>query len=219
MIRTRVELVERARLGVEAAGVEDLPASWSLRYRMAGSPIADAPTAPTSEGAAGVELGGRTLLWRGRFAIIALLVLGTLVVGVSSLRTGFTSVGQPRTVGIGERVSVPGWDYTVNSANRLQAAGTVVPRGSWLAVRVSVTNRGQSGAGIVPSSFEVVDAAGTRYAPESLQSEVYSVGPYAWPPTFPPGRAVIIPLVFNVPSGVSGVRLVIQGAPVQVRLD
>jgi hypothetical protein len=72
----------------------------------------------------------------------------------------------------------------------------------------------------VPSSFEVVDAAGTRYAPESLQSDVYSVsGGYAWPTTFPPGRAVTLPLVFDVPSGASGVRLVIQGASVRVRLD
>ncbi len=217
--RVDAEIAERQRAEANVKAAFEATRTFGQRQR---GPVVDAAAddalPPTEHEASSVEPGWRGLLWRARFVVLAVLAIGVLLVGLNALRGGGASA--LRTIEMGDRLSVASWDYTVDSATRAAAAGSVIPRGSWLVVRVTAVNHGDADRQVAVSSFEVIDDAGRHYSPEPSQSNVYATtGALVWPTSFPNGRAVSVPLVFDVSNGAAGLRLVIQGASEQVRLN
>lgn len=218
VLRARLQEEERRRLGVDEH--TEAASTWSMRYRQA---VADEATAQPQPRFA---VDWRALLWRMRFALIGVLLLGVGLYGISVARTGFAPgpQNQIKTVGIAEKISGPRWDYVVNGVQRVQAAGLAKPRGIYLVVRIGLTNRGAEGSQTSPGDFAVVDPAGIQYSAESLQSDVYASPrnstPYVWPQSFPAGRTVTTQLIFDVDPAAKGLQLVIQEVPkTRVRLD
>ena len=63
--------------------------------------------------------------------------------------------------------------------------------------------REQVGAQLSPSDFVLIDANGVEYAPESLASAAYlgndnPQSPFAWPDSFPVGRATSVAVIFDI---------------------
>ncbi len=218
VLRARLQEEERRRLGVDESA--EAASTWAMRYRPA------APEEVAAEAGPAFAFDFGALLWRMRFALIGLLLLGVGVYGFTVVRTGVApgAQSQVRTVGIAERVSGQRWDYVVNSVQRIQAAGKAKPRGVFVVVRVGVANRIGSPAQISPGEFGLIDSAGLQYSPESTQSDVYSnpqnTTQFTWPGTVSADRTVTVPLLFDVDPAAKGLRLTIAELPnVRVRLE
>ncbi|HEU5288655.1 MAG TPA: hypothetical protein VFV20_09640 [Candidatus Limnocylindria bacterium] len=224
-LRARIQEEERRRLGVDDS--EDEASTWAIRYR---TQPAQAEAPATAEAAGGGFTLG-PLLWRLRFAIIGVLLLGVGAYGFTLVRSGGASnvPGQPpqvKFVGIAQKVSSARWDYIVNGVQRATSAGTAAPRGVYYVVRVGITNRGTDGAQLSPGEFVLIDATGTEhraepatgapyYSPSNTQSQ------FIWPQSFPVGRAATVSVIFDVDPGLGrGMQLAISDLPAtRVKLD
>jgi hypothetical protein len=186
--------------------------STPLTSRVGGRPT------PRSSASGEIEYAPEPLLWRLRFFLGGLLLLSLMLYAVTLVRGGFSfpTAGGPtvRTVGIGETVTGGHWDVVLNNVMRASTVGTATPRGVFVVVRVAVTNKGAEGSEPSPGGFTIVDSNGKQYAAESTRSEAYtSQSVFAWPTSFPPGRPVTTPLVFDVDPAAKGLQLVIFDAP------
>jgi hypothetical protein len=94
-----------------------------------------------------------------------------------------------------------------------------------MVVQIAATNRGPGAAQVSPSNFTLVAASGEQYAAQPRTSGVYSSAAnpdssYIWPADFPVGRAVVVPLIFEVNATTSGAQLVIVDLPTtRIRLE
>ena len=222
-LRARVLDEEKRRLGVDES--DDSATTWAMRYRPQDDGGVVVPAGPTSRE---FELG--PALWRMRFAIIGVLLLLTGVYGFTVIRSGGTSTvpGQVaiQYVNIAQRFSSQRWDYVTNGVQRAPTAGTSQARGVYYVVRLGVTNKSTEGAQLSPSQFVLVDANGVEHGAESAASDAYQSAnnqqsQFVWPQTFPVGRTVTIPVIFDVdPSLPRGSLLKVTDLPnVRVRLD
>ena len=221
-LRARVLDEEKRRLGVDES--DDSATTWAMRYR----PQDDDVIVPAGPVSRGFELG--PALWRMRFAIIGMLLLLTGLYGFTVIRSGGASTvpgqAQVQYVNIAQRFSSQRWDYVANGVQRAPTAGTSQARGVYYVVRLGVTNKGTEGAQLSPSQFVLVDANGVEHGAESVASDAYQSAnnpqsQYTWPQTFPVGRTVTIPVIFDVdPSLSRGNLLKLTDQPnVRVRLD
>jgi hypothetical protein len=170
------------------------------------------------------EWGGAA--WRLRYLIIGALVVLIAVFSVPSIRSVLSGGGPTsETVGIGTAVTSPAWAYNVGSVRRVARIGASQARGTYMVVQIAATNRGASGAQVSPSNFTLVAASGEQYAAQPTTSGVYSSAlnadsSYIWPADFPVGRAVVVPLIFEVNATTSGAQLVILDVPTtRIRLE
>jgi len=222
-LRARVQEEERRRLGVDEAA-DDSASTWAMRYR---------PQEATPPDTADAQGGGLTfgaVLWRMRFAIIGVLLVGVGAYGFTAIATGtapnVAGVQQLSYVGVGTRFSGTRWDWIVNGAQRVATAGNSKPRGIYYLVRVGATNKGTQGAQLAPNDFVLVDPNGIEHAALGLGSDVYQ-GPSnvgssnIWPREFPVGKTVNFNVVFDIePSLGRGMTLAIADIPkTRVRLD
>jgi len=225
-LRARIQGQERRRLGVdEAAAAEDAATTWAMRYRpQAEGGGADASEAPTG----GFSFGG--LLWRMRFAIIGILLIGAGAYGFIAIRTGTApsvAGAQPYTfVGVGSKFTGTRWDWVINGVQRVNEAGKVRAQGVYYVVRVGATNKGTDGAQLAPNDFTLIDANGVEHTASGLGSGVYqnadnAGSPNLWPASFPAGKSVTFNVVFEIdPSLPRGMDLGIADAPrMRVHLD
>jgi hypothetical protein len=170
------------------------------------------------------EWGGAA--WRLRYLIIGALVVLLAVFSVPSIRSVLTG-GNPAaaTVGVGTSITSPEWTYSVGNVRRVARIGAAQPRGTYVVVQVAVTNRGHAGAQLLPSNFTLTAASGEQYAPSPTTGGVYSSAQnpdsaYMWPTDFPVGRQVVVPLIFDVNTSISGMQLVIVDVPsTRIRLE
>jgi len=170
------------------------------------------------------EWGGAA--WQLRYFIIGALIVLIAAFSVPSIRSLVTG-GSPTsaTVGIGTSLNAPSWTYNVGSVRRVATIGTSKARGTYLVIQVAATNRGSAGAQLQPSNFSLAAGSGEEYAAQPATSSVYSsaLNPdssYIWPTDFPVGRPVVVPLIFEVNSSVTGTQLVILDVPAtRVRLE
>ena len=221
-LRARMLDEERRRLGVD--GSDESATTWAMRYRQAEPDEVATETAATT----GLDLGAA--LWRMRFAIIGVLLLLTGAYGFTVIRSNGASTvpGQApiQYVNIAQRVSSDRWDYVTNGVQRSQNAGNVAPRGVYYVVRLGITNRSSEGAQLSPSQFVLVDATGIEHGAETTLSGAYQntdnpQSQFVWPQSFPVGRTVTVPIIFDVdPSLPRGSLLKIFDLPsVRVKLD
>jgi hypothetical protein len=169
------------------------------------------------------EWGGAA--WRLRYLIIAALVVLIVVFSVPfvrSLLTGGSTTAE--LVRPGTAVSSTDWTYNVGNVRRVPQIGTSQARGTYLVVQIAATNRGRAGAQLSPSNFTLTSANGEQYAAQPTTGAVYSAAnvqsPYAWATEFPVGRPVVVPLIFEISTAVSGTQLVILDVPTtRIRLE
>lgn len=165
--------------------------------------------------------------WRLRYAIIGTLVALLVVFSIPTIRDLVSpgSDGSFNVVGIAKNVDAQRWSYSVTNVKRLPTIGLATARGMYLIVQLAATNRGQAGAEVSPDDFTVVDADGNTYFALPSSSNVYSsstntTSSYTWQRTYPVGRAVGTPLVFDVSPTARGMMLVIAGVPgTRIRLE
>jgi hypothetical protein len=183
-----------------------------LRYR----PVLGASAAPVEARTGRSSL--RRFLWPARFAIILFLLLS--IAGYSLTRAGGTGPQAVRTVNMNERVTGPRWEYVVLQVTRAPIAGAARARGTFLIVRVSLTNRGAAGARSAPGDFGIADSQGRQYAAEPLASAVYSgQNAFVWNESYPVGRPADTLVVFDIDPGAQGLELLISDVPgTKVRL-
>ena len=196
----------------------------TLRDRIGSEPSLSRYGNPVAETAAPREWGGAA--WRLRYAIIGALVILIVVFSVPSVRSLLTG-GAPtaETVAAGTLVNSPTWTYNVGSVRRVARIGASQARGTYVVVQVAATNRGPGAAEISPNSFTLAAASGERIAAQPVSSGVYSSAlnadsPYIWPTSFPVGRGVVVPLIFEVSSSITGMELAILDVPsTRIRLE
>ncbi|HUQ41166.1 MAG TPA: hypothetical protein VM052_01565 [Candidatus Limnocylindrales bacterium] len=221
-LRARIKEGERTPRATKSTQEQEI--AFAARYRP--QPVVET----SSEAGTSSPREWGAALWRLRFAVIGVLILGVALYGFITLRTGTApSVGgtqQFRSVGIADRFGGTRWDFVINGVQRSSVAGTNRARGVYYAVRVAATNKGADGQQLSPGDFTLVDASGTEYAPEGIATGTYQTpgnpgSPYLWPETFPPGKAATFSVVFDVdPSLPRGMLLKISDTPtVRVRLD
>jgi hypothetical protein len=87
-------------------------------------------------------------------------------------------------------------------------------------VRLRLRAKEREGQQASPSDFSLVDPTGREFAPEPLASEAYTTnGQVTWPTTFPVGKEVLTPVVFDVDPG-KKYQLVIRDVPtIRIRLE
>jgi hypothetical protein len=196
----------------------------TLLERIGSEPVAARSTYAVATAADQREWGGAA--WQLRNLIIGALVVLIVVFSVPSIRS-FLSDGGPtsNTVNVGTAVTSAQWSYTVGTVRRVSSVGASQARGTYVVVQLAATNRGTQGAQLEPSSFALAAASGERYSAQPTTSVVYSSAEnpdssYLWPTEFPVGRAVIVPLVFEVNPAISGTQLLILDVPTtRVRLE
>jgi hypothetical protein len=224
-LRTRIAGEERKRLGI---GIEEQQLGRSapnvaMRYRPQ-----QASDATEDEVASTLEWG--PALWRMRFAIIGVLLLGVGLYVFLVLRTGsaptISGGQQVQNVGIAQRFSSDRWEFVVNGLQKVPTAGLARARGTFYVVRIGVTNRGSETQQLSPGDFTIIDANGAEYGPVGLSSGAYQApdnpnSPYLWPQSFPNGRTVTFSVLFDLdPSLPRGMLLKVSDQPnVRVRLD
>ena len=170
------------------------------------------------------EWGGAA--WRLRYLIIGALVVLIAVFSVPSIRS-LLSGGSTTSeiVAAGKAVTSPAWTYNVGNVRRVTRIGDAEARGTYLVVQIAATNRGGAATQLSPSNFTLTAANGEQYAAQPTTSTVYSgvVNPgssYMWATEFPVGRAVVVPLIFEVNPAVTGTQLVILDVPMtRIRLE
>jgi len=170
------------------------------------------------------EWGGAA--WRLRFLIIGALVVLIAVFSVPSIRSLLTGGGPTaETVTVGTAVSSPEWTYNVGNVRRVARIGGSQARGTYVVVQIAATNRSRAGAQLSPSNFTLTASNGEQYAAQPTSSGVYSSAAnpdsaYIWPADFPVGHSVVVPLIFEVNSSVTGLQLVILDVPTtRIRLE
>ena len=170
------------------------------------------------------EWGGAA--WQLRYFIIGALVVLLAVFSVPSIRSLLNGANPTSTtVAVGTAVASSAWSYSVGSVRRVTTIGASQARGTYMVVHIAATNRGSAGAQLQPSNFSLVVASGEQYAAQPTTSGVYSSAEnassiYAWPTDYPVGRAVVVPLIFEVNPSVTGTQLVFRDVPAtRVRLD
>ena len=197
--------------------------SLTLRDRIGSEPSTTRYGTPVVE-AAPREWGGAA--WRLRYGIIGVLVVLIAVFSVPSIRS-LLSGGAPtaETVSAGTPVNSPAWTYNVGSVRRIARIGASQARGTYVVVQVAATNRGPENAQLSPSSFTLKAAGGEQIAAQPVSSGVYSSAlnadsSYIWPMSFPVGRGVVVPLIFEVNSSITGMELAISDVPTtRIRLE
>lgn len=170
------------------------------------------------------EWGGAA--WRLRYLIIGALVVLIAVFSVPSFRSLLTGGGPTaETVAAGTAVSSPEWTYNVGNVRRVARIGDSQARGTYVVVQIAATNRTRAGAQLSPSNFTLTASNGEQYAAQPTSSGVYSSAAnpdsaYIWPADFPVGRSVVVPLIFEVNSSITGLQLVILDVPTtRIRLE
>lgn len=166
-------------------------------------------------------------VWRLRFAIIGVLVLMLAVFSVPYVREAIApgSGVSVSTVGIGKTVRGARWEYTVTNVRRTATAGAARANGVYVVVQVAATGRGQAAAQLSPSDFSLLADNGTQYAALPTTNAVYQSpdnpsSPFAWPTSFPIGRAVAVPVIFDVTTSVLNAHLLIVEVPgTRIRLE
>jgi hypothetical protein len=207
----------------DRAATED---AASLRARLGGALRTDAggtrQTPPSAD-----ELSRRTARrWAG-FVLVAALILGLGAFGALTLRGSPSTPGTTggNVVAIGKTVNGTQFDYAVASVSRGPTVGAAHADGSYVIVFVTATNRGSAGAALTPTAFRLIDSAGTQHPPLSESDLVYKSdsnpgSPLVWVTSYPVGRAVSTPVVFDVGASLRGLQLSILEVPtVRVRLD
>ncbi len=223
-LRARIQDEERRRLGVDET--DDAATTWAMRYRPQASNIDEG----IESGVAAEGLDLRGMLWRLRFAIIGVLLVGVGAYGFTVIRSGGTAAvpgqQQIQTIGIAQKVTGTRWDYVVNGVQRTPTAGSSQARGTYYIVRIGVTNKGAEGAQLSPSDFVLIDASGAEYRAESVGGGAYyspsnTGSQYIWPQSFAVGKTASVSVVFDVSAGLGrGNLLSISELPrVRVRLD
>ena len=216
-LRARIQGEERKRLGVREQSADGQ--SFAMRYRNQSANEEEA----ADDGEPGREWG--PALWRLRFAIVGVLLVLAGVYTFVTVRGGFgigPAAQQFRYVGLTQRITGTHWEYVVNAVQSSPQSGAARASGTFYIVRLAATNLLAEGQQLSPSSFSLIDANGVRHGPEGTSSGVYAPGSgVVWPATFPAGRAVSAPIVFDVdPTLPRGMMLVIDELPnVRVRLD
>jgi hypothetical protein len=194
-----------------------------LRARLGGALRAELRTtqpAPSAD-----ELSRRSARrWAG-FVLIGALVLGLGAFGAFSLRGALTpGPAGISVVGIGKAVKGTQFDYTVATVSRTPSVGASLAQGTYVIVFVTVTNHSDR-ATLTPSAFRLVDGGGAQFPPLSESDPVYQHAgnpgsPLVWMASYPVGRAVSTPVIFDVDASLRGVQLIILEVPtVRVRLD
>ena len=170
------------------------------------------------------EWGGAA--WQLRYFIIGALVVLIAVFSVPSIRSLTSgSSTSAATVGVGTSLTAPNWTYSVGNVRRVATIGASKARGTYVVVQVAATNRGPASAQLLPSNFSLTTASGEEYAAQPTTSGVYSSSvnaesPYLWPASFPVGRAIVVPIIFEVNPSITGAKLVIFDVPAtRVRLE
>jgi hypothetical protein len=170
------------------------------------------------------EWGGAA--WRLRYFIIGALVVLVAAFSVPSISALLTGANPAlATVGVGTTVTSPEWAYNVGSVRRVTQIGASQARGTYVVVRIGVTNRGRAGAQVLPRNFTLSAASGEQYAALPATDSAYSGAEnpgstYLWPTDFPVGRQVLVPLIFDVNPSISGMQLAILDVPsTRIRLE
>jgi hypothetical protein len=224
-LRARIFDENRQRAGPNIVGE---PAAWTPYPRARVSEPTSRATAtatamtPTEDG-----LSVGEILWRWRFAIIGVLLVGMVTYAAYiAIRTAAPRGAEYTTVNLAQRVSGTRWDWVVNGVRRSPDSGSVRAQGVFYVVSIAATNKGSEGAAPSPSEFALVDPNGMEHVAASLASGVYqsqdnASSPNMWPPSFPVGRPVTFSLLFDVdPNLPRGSQLAIADAPsVRVKLD
>jgi hypothetical protein len=210
---------ERANEVVRMRREEDERRPTVTKVAASATPLTSrAATRPTkaSAGPSEIEYAPDPLWWRLRYVLGGLLVLSVIMYALILVRGGFNLPGASasvRTVGVGETIHGPRWDYVLNNVSREPSIGTSTARGIYVVVRLAVTNKGVEGSEPSPTGFEIVDSVGRRYAAEAQRAAVYATQTtFVWPTTFPAGRPVALPLVFDVDPAAQGLELIIADA-------
>lgn len=138
--------------------------------------------------------------------------------------TAAPEAGQSLTLPMGTPIDHDGWtavlvrpDYVLPLDG---AIGDLRPSGSFVLAVVAVSNNSPSPRVIPPDLFLLVDSAGRTYAPVPGASTAYLTlyeraqrGDLALEDTFEPVIGLrSVPLIFDVPVGVTGLRLTVNGA-------
>lgn len=196
-------------------------AGLTLRNRIGSEPR---PTANTVVEDQPREWAGAA--WRLRYVIIAVLVALIVAFSIPSIRSLFESVGPGgKVVGAGTLVTSADWTYNVGRVQRAPAIAAARANGTYLIVQIAVTNRARPGAQLTPISFLLRAATGEQYPALPTTSSVYSSAEnpdslYVWPTEFPVGRAILVPVIFEVKPSIEGTLLVIVDVPsTRIRLD
>jgi hypothetical protein len=163
--------------------------------------------------------------WAG-FVLVGALVLGLGAFGALTLRGSLSTTNTGASVvAIGKAVKGTQFDYTVASVSRLPTVAAARAQGNYVIVFVTATNHGSAGAALTPTAFRLVDSGGTQSPPLSEGDLAYKNdsnpgSPFVWMTSYPVGRAVSTPVIFDVDASLRGVQLMILEVPtVRVRLD
>ena len=175
----------------------------------------------------GTPLDIPSAAWRLRFLIIATLIGLIAVFSVPTIRELITpgSTGNITVVGLAKDVRAPMWTYRVTNVKRLQRIGQATPRGVYLLVQLVATNGDREGTMLSPSYFSIIDAAGNTYYALPASNSVYATSEnpsssYIWTTSYPVGKGVATPLIFEVDPSAAGTMLVIDGVPnTRIRLE
>lgn len=223
-LRARIFEENRQRSGARSIGE---PSAWSPHYRTQAAPT---PAARAARAAAVAHEEGFSLgeaLWRWRFAIIGVLLVGMVTYAAYiAIRTAAPAGAQYTTVSLGQRFTGTRWEWTINSVQRSSTSGGARAQGTFYVVTLTATSRGIEGTVLAPSEFTLIDANGDAHVAQSLASGVYQdagnpSSPNVWPESFPVGRAVRFSILFDVPPTFGrGNQLAIADATsVRVRLE
>ena len=222
-LRARIFEENRQRSGANVVGE---PAAWTTHYR---TPVTQATSARAAARTAATEEGFSIgeALWRWRFAIIGVLLVGMVTYAAYiAIRSAAPASAQYTTVNLSQRFSGTRWDWVVNGVRRAPDSGGVRAQGVFYIVSVAATNKATEGAVLSPSEFTLIDANGVEHLASSTASGVYQgpgnpSSPHMWPSSFPVGRPVTLSLLFDVDPGLGrGNVLAIADAPnVRVKLE
>jgi hypothetical protein len=221
-LRARIFDENRQRTGANAVG--EPSSAWSPHYRTQTAPTAAARAAAVAHDE-GSSIG--EALWRWRFAIIGVLLVGMVTYAAYiAIRTAAPGAAQYTAVNVGQRVTGTRWEWIVNGVRRAPDSGSVRAQGTFYFVNIAATNKATEDAMLSPSEFTLIDANGVEHPAAGLASGVYQgpgnpSSPNMWPPSFPVGRPVTFVVLFDVdPALGRGNSLAISDAPtVRVRLE
>lgn len=222
-LRARIQEKERQRQSLSDSSV-DASTSWAMHYRPQRAKDEDNDDVVVSED--GGRIGG--LLWRLRFVIIGILLVGAGIYGVTVFRetTEPSTAPQFTFVNVGARFTGTRWDWVINGTQRVPDSGKLKAHGVFYLVRIGTTNLGTEGAQLAPGDFTLIDANGVEHGSLGLASGAYQGpdnpgSPNLWPPVFRVGTNVTFNVLFDIdPTLGRGMVLAVADAPrTRVRLD
>jgi len=220
-LRSRIFAENRERTGANVVGE---PAAWTSYRPQSPARTTGTPAAPHAA-EDGFSIG--EALWRWRFAIIGVLLVGMVTYAAYvAIRSAAPSPQQFTAVNVGQRFAGTRFEWTVNGVQRAPTAGVARAQGAFYLVSIAATNRGGEGAAASPGDFSLIDGNGIAHAAESFTASAYqgpgnASSPYVWPTSFPAGRAVMFVVIFDVDASLGrGNQLAVLDAPtIRVRLD